>query len=76
MPPYVVVYRQGISTTHGGQKSKFGFVAVLRVMNEEGIDVHIPVGYKYEIGAASMRCSPAQPYLRIIQLPFFLAPSR
>lgn len=53
MPPYVVVYRRGISTTYGGQKSKFGFVAVLRVMNEEGIDVHIPVGYKCEIGAAS-----------------------
>ena len=35
MPPYVVVYRHDISTTYGGQKSKFGFVAVLRVMNEE-----------------------------------------
>ena len=52
IPPYVVVLRRSKSTTYGGRKSRFGFVAVFGATNEVGIDVRLPVGYKCEIGAA------------------------
>ena len=35
-------------TTYGGQKLKFGFLAVFRAGNEVGIDRSISVGYKGE----------------------------
>lgn len=53
IPPYVVVLHRDASTTYGGRKAEFGFVAVFRVMNEVGIDIHISIGYKWETGAAS-----------------------
>ena len=46
MPPYVVVTQSNISTTYGGQDSRFGFAAVFSATNEVGIDIHISVGYK------------------------------
>jgi len=53
IPPYVVVLHWDASTTYGGRKARFGFVAVSKVMNEVGIDIHISIGYKWETGAAS-----------------------
>ena len=58
IPPYVVVLHRSKSTTYGGRKTEFGFVAVFRATNEVGIDARIPVGYKWKTGAVSMRCSP------------------
>ena len=46
IPPYVVALYRGTSTTYGGQKSKFGFVAVFGAKNEVGIDENISVSYK------------------------------
>lgn len=46
MPPYVVVLYRDASTTYGGQKSKFGFLAVFRHENDVGIEDRIPVGYE------------------------------
>ena len=45
-PPYVVVLHRGISTTYGGWKVKFGFVAERSAANEVDIDEKICVGYK------------------------------
>ena len=44
IPPYAVVLRLGASTTYGGQKSRFRFVAVSGTNNEVGINTSIPVG--------------------------------
>jgi len=52
IPPYVVVLQRYASTTYGGQKLRFGFVAVSGMVSEVSIDVRISVGYKCEIGAA------------------------
>ena len=49
IPPYVVVLHRGISTTYGGRKTMFGFVAVFGVKNEVDIDENISVGYKCEL---------------------------
>ena len=53
IPPYVVVLHWDASTTYGGRKARFGFVAVSKAMNKVGIDMHISIGYKWETGAAS-----------------------
>ena len=53
IPPYVVVLHWDASTTYGGRKARFGFVAVSKAMNEVGIDMHISIGYKWETGAES-----------------------
>ena len=50
--PYVVVLHRSESTTYGGQKTEFGFVAVFGAMNEVGINTSISVGCKWETGAA------------------------
>jgi len=53
IPPYVVVLYRDVSTTYGGHKTEFGFVAVFRTINKVSINTSIPVAYKWENGAAS-----------------------
>lgn len=53
IPPYVVVMHQGVLTTYGGRKSKFGFAAIFRTGNDAGIDENISVGCKGKFRAWS-----------------------